>query len=85
MDLYCANCGEPWAMDHVLHDEPEEFDYSDGRIERCPCCVANKRKPLSEAMKKRAEMASVLADVLGDDVDGIAADMDDLESIGFFD
>jgi len=33
---------------------------------------------LSSAQKNRADIASVLADVLGDDVDGIAAEMEDL-------
>ena len=80
MDMYCSRCGEPWAMDHVLHEEPEEFDYHQGRISNCPTCVRtpDSQLKLTPTQKNRADIAGVLADVLGDDVDGIAAEMEDL-------
>ncbi len=80
MDMYCSRCGEPWAMDYVLHDEPEAFDYHDGRIFNCPSCRSTKDEDLklTEGQKDRAAMAGILADVLGDDVDGIAAEMEDM-------
>jgi hypothetical protein len=80
MDLCCARCGEPWDMDHVLHEEPQDFKYKDGRISECPACRGKSDKDLnlSPGQKNRADIAGVLADLLGDDVDGIAAEMADL-------
>ena len=80
MDLYCSRCGEPWDMDYVLHDDPKEFDYHHGRISSCPTCqrTPDSELKLSPTQKNRADIAGVLADVLGDDVDGIAAEMEDL-------
>jgi len=80
MDLVCSRCAEPWDMDHVLHEEPEEFEREGGRILKCPACKSkpDKELNLSPGQKERAQMAGVLADVLGDDIDGIAAEMEDL-------
>jgi len=40
MDLHCTRCGEPWDLDYVLHDEPEEFKFKKGSktIIECPAC-----------------------------------------------
>ena len=45
-------------------------------IQQCPGC--KDQKP-TKASKARAEMASVLADVLGDDADGLVSELSDLE------
>ena len=74
-DIYCPRCGEPWDVDSVQHaftpEERERFWSGQG----CPCCFGEevKERPF------RAEAMSVIADVLGDDIDGMAAEMEDLE------
>ena len=74
MDLYCQNCGEPYELDYVYNDmtvdEKKKFLSGNG----CDCCngMPVKNKPF------RAEAMSVLQDILGDDVDGIASELDDL-------
>ncbi len=77
MDLYCRRCGEPWDMDHVnfemTSDERNHFKAGEG----CPSCYGKEvaKKPF------RAELAGAMADLLGDDEDGLAAEMEDAEAL----
>lgn len=77
MDLYCRRCGEPWDMDHVnfemTPDERNHFKAGEG----CPSCYGQevKQRPF------RAELAGAMADLLGDDEDGLAAEMEDAEAM----
>jgi hypothetical protein len=63
-------------MDYVLHEEPEAFRRRGGRIDHCPCCPKHKAK---HSAKERHRLAVIreLADLLGDDVDGLAGTLDD--------
>ena len=83
-DLICARCGEPWALDHVVHDDPEAFEREGSLITRCPPCPID-ASSVSPAMLQRAQLAGVTADLLGDDLDGAAAMLDDAEFLGFMD
>lgn len=78
MDLYCKRCGEPWEMDYVNFEmtsqERNHFKAGEG----CPCCYG---KPAPAKRPLRAELQQVLEDVLGDDVDGIAAELEDAEAM----
>lgn len=75
MDLICTRCGEPWDVYHVMHDaEPGDFTRKNGLIVRCPACPAKKVKLDS----KQRETVEMLADMTGDDIDGLAAELDDL-------
>ncbi len=76
MDLVCTRCGEPWHMDHVLHEEPEEFKRRGGRIDRCPACPKGRPK-LHPKERARLQTIRELADALGDDIDGFAATLED--------
>ena len=78
MDLLCINCGEPWDMDYVLHEVPHEFTRTYGRIDRCPACPATGQPALSPAEQERLHVVAELADLLGPDIDGLAAELEDL-------
>ena len=71
MDLYCPRCGEPWELYYVQQEmTPEERSrFRSG--EGCPSCYGKtiEKRPL------RAEIAATL----GDDIDGLAAEMEDAE------
>ena len=76
MDLVCTRCGEPWHVDHVLHDESESFERRGGRIDHCPACP----KEMSEhSPEERHRLVAIreLANLHGDDVDGLAASLED--------
>lgn len=89
-DVYCPICGEPWEND-TLHDYAEEYGttyrdvyrafFSDG------CGVAFDKWGVTcerpEGGSTRALFSSMLADILGDDVDGIISEMQDAEAFGF--
>ena len=76
MDLYCQRCGEPWDAYGV--DNSDMTEEGAKRFKKgldCPSCHGKevKKRPF------RAVLASVLSEVLGDDIDGIAAEMEDAE------
>jgi hypothetical protein len=89
VDLYCRICGEPWAIDS-LHDAAEDLQKSFKDVSRefrskgcealgLPACAG----PPSEATDstyglRPQEAASALYDLLGDDVDGAAAMLEDM-------
>jgi hypothetical protein len=78
MDLYCQRCGEPWDQYGVYNgDMTEEEKQRFLKGEDCPCCRGKeiKKKPF------RAALARALGDILGDDTDGIAAEMEDAEQL----
>lgn len=76
MDLVCLNCREPWDMETVLHESPERFERHGGAIHSCPSCKG-KSVELSEEEEFKSMATSALADVLGDDIDGLAASLED--------
>ena len=75
MDLYCKRCGEPYDFFHVQDEmqatEGRRFYDGDG----CPACYEKeiKRRPF------RAQAMEVLHEILGDDLDGLAAELEDAE------
>jgi len=82
MDLLCTTCGEPFDMDHVLHEEPAAFKRSGAAITGCPCCKANDYgKALPPAQRAKLDAARELGELLGDDVDGYAAELEDLRAM----
>ena len=78
MDLFCQVCGEPWDIQSVEH-----YDFSDSERKKfhagkgCPACKFGEKAP--EDMPFRSMLASAAADILGDDIDGLASIMDDAE------
>lgn len=74
MDIYCTNCGEPYEL-WIEDDEDRELMKS-VRHGRCPSCKGEKQEG---GRPFRAELAGVLGDLLGDDVDGLASEMEDAE------
>ena len=75
MDLYCQRCGEPYEHYYVHHEmtPQERDDFLKGVC--CPSCkgIEVERTPF------RAQLAAELSSVLGDDTDGLAAELEDAE------
>ena len=76
MDLYCQRCGEPYDCDHVHHEMSSEERNAFTHGEHCPGCKGK----VVEKTPFRAQIASALSDILGNDFDGIAAEMEDAEA-----
>ena len=76
MDIYCTWCGEPFdrlsLTDDFTEDERKDFLGGAG----CPCC---KGKPEHQKETFRGELQAELQLLLGDDLDGIASELDDAE------
>lgn len=80
MDIYCPRCAEPVEID-FLHDVADEQDTTFDAVYRAfrrTGCVAIGASCNPEGDTDRAAIASVLYDVLGDDVDGVASTLSDL-------
>ena len=75
MDVYCKRCGEPWELDYVQQDMPATERDRFWAGEDCPSCYG---KPV-ERQPFRAMATAALHEVLGDDVDGLAAELEDAE------
>lgn len=81
MDLYCSKCGEPWELD-TMHDVADENNMTFNeavaffRKKGCAALDASCNEPANEG---RAMAFTVLHDLMGDDVDGIAAMLEDFD------
>jgi hypothetical protein len=83
MDLYCQKCGEPWDMDSLWDFEEDDYkgarkDFIKGK--GCPACSWGAKVIGDQPPEARA--TSVLMGILGDDIDGVAAELEDLEYSG---
>lgn len=76
MDLVCTRCGEPWALDHVLHDDPAAFERTNGVIRSCPACPRREPRHTPKKAERLAAVAA-LGEMLGEDIDGLAATLED--------
>lgn len=81
MDLICHRCGEPWDLDCVLHDELQGFDRKGCLIRSCPGCSGKAKPELPQELQERLTVASMIAPLLGDDYDGYAAFLEDMQLI----
>ncbi len=78
MDLICTRCGEPWDLDYVLHDAPGDFKRTGGLITHCPSCPTEEPKH-PPAQRERLAAIAMLAGLLGNDIDGLAASLEDFD------
>ena len=76
MDLICLTCSEPFDMDYVLHEAPEDFHRKGAVITACPHCKGEKQ-PLSPSVQERLDEIKVLAQLMGNDIDGFATTLED--------
>lgn len=84
MDVYCQQCGEPWDVLSVT-----EMNYrEDGgtriqfyRGDGCPSCKWGKDESKTKNQSEASMLMSAAVDILGDDVDGIAATLEDFEAV----
>ena len=88
MDIYCHRCGEPWEIDtfHDIADERgETFAVVMSAFQREGCgatgWVAACERATGDGARMRGDLSAALAEMLGDDVDGIAAMMEDLGAV----
>jgi hypothetical protein len=88
MDIICRNCGEPWENE-TLHEVAEELGKSYTDIANafssvgCKALASDGYGAMEHCQPDdKAEMRGVLADLLGDDLDGYSSTLEDMEFIG---
>lgn len=88
MDIYCIRCGEPWDTD-TFHDVAEEtettYKVALDDFWRRGCEAIPGMRRCAESASLRSQASALMADLLGDDVDGIAGMLDDFEHLGMLD
>ena len=95
MDIFGGRCGEPWDIES-LHEE-SDYRRSEGEsvtVARVRAdfaargCVAfsfaTDTQCELDTGNVRAMASGALMDLLGDDIDGVAALLEDAESLGMF-
>ena len=86
MDVHCCKCGEPWDQYYLRHeldgetpemlaDDGWQFGHNRLVVMHCPSCPKD-GSGLPNA-GERAAVVNELAQVLGDDLDGLAATLED--------
>ena len=87
MDIYCPRCGEPMELDYIhdvvadriaAGDTTATYDTvaADYRVRGCPAVDGR----CNESTTRTGDTAaSVVFDLLGDDMDGAAAMMEDMD------
>jgi hypothetical protein len=92
MDIFCGRCGEPWDIDS-LWDEADASGVPFTTVRAAfsrKGCLALESYGVSEldcvrdTRNARAMASGALMDLLGDDIDGVAALLDDAEALGMF-
>lgn len=79
MDIRCPVCGEPWDIDE-LHEVAKEKRVSFSKVRNG---FANRGCEAIDAshnanVQPGAAEAAILFDMMGDDIDGVAALLDDI-------
>ena len=92
MDINCPRCAEPVEIDY-LHEVAEvEGQYGDGgtfadvlrafQRDGCSALGARCNPRVTDRDRARAAGAALLYDLLGDDIDGAAAMLEDFGAMG---
>lgn len=83
-DIFCTKCGEPWDID-TIHDVADEQGSTFDRVRKDfnrRGCVALGGAACETVNTNRTAAARAFTDLLGDDIDGIAAELADAEYFG---
>jgi hypothetical protein len=90
MDVYCRNCGEPWENE-TLHEVAEEMGKTYSQVAKafstkgCKAFDGSDYETSHCTADSRANARGAIADLLGDDMDGMSAMLEDLEYMGLLD
>jgi hypothetical protein len=83
MDLYCQKCGEPWDLGGLWDFEEDDYegareDFLKGK--GCPACAWGMNAPATPPPEARA--TGQMIDILGDDLDGVASELEEIAYLG---
>ena len=82
MDIRCPRCLEPWDHDE-LHERAAELESTHDEVSadfRRRGCVALGGSPCER--DGRSDVAAIIYELAGDDMDGAASDFEDAEFLG---
>lgn len=90
MDIYCRNCGEPWENE-TLHEVAEEMGKTYAQVAKafsangCRAFDGSDYETRHCTADSKSAQRGLLADLLGDDMDGYSAMLEDMEYMGMMD
>ena len=77
MHIYCPRCGEPWDNDEFHDVENLSYKQAIAKFYSKGCGLVFGNKQCEERETERGTLSVALREVLGDDVDGIAAELEE--------
>lgn len=80
MDIRCNKCGEPWDLDELHYVDGKSFDEARKAFYRVGCEVFESRH--GETPWGDQDLVLALQELAGDDIDGLASDLDDAAWLG---
>ena len=89
MDIYCPKCAEPIELDY-LHDIADDDGSTFTEVlhafqsDGCEAVHAKCNPRATDRDRARASGAALMYELLGDDIDGAAAMLEDFEHMGVF-
>lgn len=86
MDVHCCNCGEPWDQDFLRHELSDGLDgdltaegwrFGPSRLAVLHCPACPKAGYVLPDADERSVIVTELAELFGDDEDGLASTLED--------
>ena len=81
MDIRCAKCGEPWDIDY-FHDVADEQDKTFDQVREAFYATGCEALECSHGEGTANPAYAIMQELAGDDIDGLAADLEDFEYMG---
>lgn len=82
MDIYCPRCGEPCETDEFHYVHEKTFKQAKDIFFSLGCGVLFNGKECEKRDSLRGMASAMLEELLGDDVDGMAAMLEDFDYAG---
>jgi hypothetical protein len=82
MDIYCPRCGEPYDQDELHYADDLTYDEARKVFFGQGCGMVYDGTPCPQADTPMGRASAAAYELLGSDVDGIAAEMDDVAYFG---
>lgn len=87
MDIPCPRCGEPWdiaELHYYAKNEGITYEQAQREFQKRGCYAMGAGASCEPVEDNRTAAAAVLYELMGDDLDGVAAMMEDAEMLGLF-
>ena len=87
-DVFCTNCAEPWDISEPAEEPGGPTPAQLAREGDCLSCNGDPNLAARDGddagAQARADATALLGELMGDDIDGLASELQDAEALGVF-